>query len=134
LNNEPIIWHSKKQGTIKSSIFGAEFIAMNSGLEFIRRIRYKLRMMGIPNSGPSNFFSDNMSVIQNTSKPESMLKQKCNSICYHAICEIVAMGETSCGYIRSENNVADICTKIIPGGQKLDGLVSQVLNDYGPKQ
>ena len=134
VNSAPIVWFSKKQGTIESSVFGAEFVAMNTGLERIRGIRYKLRMMGIEIAGPSYFFGDNMSVIHNTSKPESVLKRKSNSICYHAIRESVAMGETLCGHIRSEDNCADVCTKVISGGRKRDGLVSQVLYDFGPKQ
>jgi hypothetical protein len=32
--------------------------------------------------------------VTNSSRPELTLKNKCNSICYHAIRETVAMGET----------------------------------------
>ena len=35
-----------------------------------------------------------MSVIHNTQRPESTLKKKSNSICYHAICESVAIGDS----------------------------------------
>jgi len=37
---------SKKQATIETSVFGAEFVAMKIGIETMRGIRYKLRMMG----------------------------------------------------------------------------------------
>ena len=43
--------------------------------------------------------------------------------------ESVAMSETRTGHIRSENNPADIATKIIPGGAKRDHLVSLILAD-----
>jgi hypothetical protein len=36
LNMAPIVWHSKKQSTIKTSVFGAEFVAMKQGMEALR--------------------------------------------------------------------------------------------------
>ncbi len=41
----------------------------------------------------THFYGDNMSVIKNTSKPESTLKNKNNAVCYHAVKESVAMGK-----------------------------------------
>ena len=73
-------WLSKKQSTIETSVFGAEFSALRHGIENLRGIRYKLRMMGIPISGPSYVYGDNMSVVTNASRPESTLKKKSNSI------------------------------------------------------
>jgi len=37
------------------------------------------------------------------------------------------MGETLTGHIRSEDNPADICTKVIPGGIKRDHLTEMIL-------
>jgi hypothetical protein len=48
-----IDWVSKKQATIETSIFGAEFMAMKQGIEKLQRLGYKLRMMRIPLTGPS---------------------------------------------------------------------------------
>ena len=76
LNTDLINWLSKKQATIESSVFGAEFIAMKTGVEALRGIRYKLRMMGFPLTGPTYIYGDNMSAIYNTSRPESTLKKK----------------------------------------------------------
>ena len=70
-----------------------------------------------------------MSTIHNTQKPESTLKKKSNSICYHAVRESVAMGESRVGHIRSEDNPADLATKFVPGGQKRDHLVGMLLHD-----
>ena len=102
---------------------------MKQAIDMIEGLRYKLRMMGVPLSGSSYFYGDNMSVIHNTQRPESMLKKKSNSICYHAVREAVAMGECITAHVRSENNPADICTKVVPGGAKRDTLVSLVLYD-----
>jgi hypothetical protein len=47
------MWHSKKQGTIETSVFGAEFVAMRTLMEVCRALRYKHRMMGIPIEEPN---------------------------------------------------------------------------------
>jgi hypothetical protein len=80
-NLAPIIWLSKQQATIETSVFGAEFVAMKHGIETLRGLRYKIRMMGIPLSGLTYIYSDNKSQVTNSSRPESTLKKKCNSIC-----------------------------------------------------
>ena len=66
LNSALIGWCSKKQPRIETSVFGAEFIAVKHGVETSRGLRYKLRMMGIPITGPSHVCGDNMSVTHNT--------------------------------------------------------------------
>jgi hypothetical protein len=37
-----IIWLSKRQTTIETSVFGAEFVAMKHGIKTLRGLRYKL--------------------------------------------------------------------------------------------
>jgi hypothetical protein len=110
-----INWLSQKQPTIELSVFGAEFVAMKLGVEALRGIRYKLRMMGIPIAGPTYVYGDNMSVIHNTQWPESTLKKKNLSICYHAVRKAVAMGEILTSHVRTENNFSDFMTKVTYG-------------------
>lgn len=69
-------WFLKKQPTGETSAFGAEFVSLKIGLEALRGLRYKLHMMGVPLSGPSYVYGDNMSVIHNTQRPEFTLKRK----------------------------------------------------------
>ena len=85
LNMALINWISKKQPTVESAVFGSEFVAMKHGVETLRGVRYKLRMMGVEVSGPTYIYGDNMSVVYNTSRPESVLRKKSNSICYHFV-------------------------------------------------
>ncbi len=68
-NLAPIVWLSKQQGTIENSVFGAEFVAMKHGIKMLRRLRYKIRMMGIPLSGPTYIHGDNKSQVTNSSRP-----------------------------------------------------------------
>lgn len=129
INSALIVWYSKRQATIETSVFGAEFVAMKQGMEALRGLRYKLRMMGVAIAGPSYIYGDNMSVIHNTQRPESVLKKKSNSICYHAIREAVAMGECVTGHISTHDNPADLCTKLMSAGMKRDHLVGLILRD-----
>ena len=80
-------------------------------------------MMGIQISGVSYIYGDNISIVNNTSKSESTLKKKCNVTAYQAVHESVAMKESLTGHIRSENNPADLLTKVVTGQWRKD-LVS----------
>jgi hypothetical protein len=55
-------------------------------------------MVGVPIDGPIYVYSDNMSILHNTTNPESTLKTKSNSIAYHLVRESVAKDEMKTGY------------------------------------
>jgi hypothetical protein len=132
-NLAPIIWLSKQQATIETSVFGAEFVATKQGIKMLRGLRYKIHMMGIPLSGPTYVYGDNKSQVTNSSRPQSNLKKKCNSICYHAICESVAMGETLLTHIRTGENLADFLTKTTSGAKHhklLRGVLHDIYDDF----
>ena len=99
--------------TIEVSVFGAEFVAMNTGIEALRGIRYKLRMMGVPLTGLTYVYGDNMSVIYNTSRPEFTLKKKSNYICYNAVREAVASGKCLTTHCKTGDNYFDMMTKVL---------------------
>ena len=67
-----------------------------------------LRMMGIPISGPTYIYGENI-----ISNPELLLKMKCNAIAYHGTCKYLATRKSSTGHIRSEDNLADLLRKDI---------------------
>ena len=81
LNNLPIYWSSKKQGTCETSTFGSEFVAMKQATKYVRGLHLKLYMMGITVDKPANVFGDNQSVLANTSAPACTLKKKSNMHC-----------------------------------------------------
>ena len=128
LNRAPIFWFSKKQGGIETSTFGSEFIAMKQCCEHLRGLRYKLRMMGIPVSGPAYIFGDNKSVLANSSQPDSVLKKKSNSIAYHYVREGSATDEWRITYIPTGDNVADLLTKPLGGGEKRQKFIEMILH------
>ena len=128
LNSAPIYWYSKKQGSVETSSFGAEFIAMKQCCEYIRGLRYKLRMMGIPVDLPTYVFGDNQSVLANTSHPHSSLKKKSSSIAYHFVREGVAKLEWCTTYLNTHFNPADLLTKSLSGGEKRTRFTAYMLH------
>jgi hypothetical protein len=115
VNRAPIIWFSKRQNTVESSTFGSEFIAMKISIDLTEALRYKLRMMGVPISGPTNVFCDNEAVVKNSTMPESTLKKKHNAIAYHRTREAQAAGTIRIAKEPGETNLADLFTKLLPG-------------------
>ena len=117
LGMAPILWYSKKQGSIETSSFGSELTAMKTAVELVEGVRYKLRMMGVKLDRPCHIKGDNMSVIHNCSNPASQLKKKSNSIAYHYVRERCSgkhpVGRIS--WVPTAENRSDMLTKSQPG-------------------
>ena len=111
INKSPIIWYSKRQPSVETSTFGAEFCAMKTNVEIIESLRYKLRMFGVPIDGPANVYCDNEAVYKNTVIPESTLKRKHHSIAYHRCREANAAGTIRVAKQGTRTNLADLFTK-----------------------
>ena len=118
LNCAFVYWASKKQTSVDSSTFGSELVAMSQCCEYIRGLRYKLRMMGIPVEGPTCIYGDNKAVLANTTIPDSTLKKKSQSIAYHYVHEGVARDAWRTLYVITHENEADLLTKQLPHGEK----------------
>ena len=127
LNNAPIYWLSKKQTSCETSTFGSEFVAMKQATEFVRGLRYKLRMFGIQCQEPTFMYGDNQSVLANTTAPDSTLKKKSNSIAYHFVREGCARDEWRTTYVNTSDNPADLMTKPLPSGEKRNRFVRMLL-------
>ena len=105
---------------------------MKQCCEYIRGLRYKLRMLGIPCDGPAYISGNNQSVLANTTIPESTLKKKSQSIAYHFVREGVARDEWRTAYVNTHENESDLLTKILPAGKKRRGFVRRLLHHiYG---
>ena len=81
---------------------------MKQCCEYIRGLRYKLRMMGIPAEGATCIYGDNQSVLANTTIPDSSLKKKSQSIAYHFVHEGVARDKWRTSYVNIHDNEADL--------------------------
>ena len=132
LNSALIYWMSKKQTSVETSSHGSEFHAMKTCAEYVRGLRYKLRMMGIACCEPTYIYGDNQSVLYSTTLPDSTLKKKSQSLSYHFIREGAARDEWRTAYVNTHLNPADMLTKPLPAGVKRRGFVRMVLHHiYG---
>ena len=102
-------------------------VDIKTAVELSLGLRYKLRMMGIPVEGPVHIKGDNMSVISNASVPESVLKKKSLSICYHFIREQSAKSAVYVSYEPSNTNLSDAMTKI-QGAKERGELMRLILH------
>ena len=105
---------------------------MKPATEYVRGLRYKLRMMGIPVDEPVFIFGDNQSVLANTTIPESTLKKKMQSIAYYFVREGSARDEWQTAYIKMHENVADMLTKPLPYGEKRWKFARMLLHHLAP--
>ena len=133
INSAPIYFMSKKQGSCETSTFGSEFVAMKQCCEYLRGLRYKLRMMGIPVTNPAFIFGDNQSVLWNTTVPDSTLKKKSSSVAYHFVREGVAKDEWRTAYVNTKLNPSDVLTKMITVMNDRKRKVRMMLYDIYPE-
>ena len=125
VNRAPVVWYSKCQNTVETSTFGSEFIAMKTAVEQIEALWYKLRMFGIPIEGSMNIFCDKEVVFKNMTMPDSTLKKKHTSICYHRCREAVASETIRVAKEGTLTNLSDLFTKPLPQVTR-EGLLCRI--------
>ena len=76
VGSTPVYWKSKRQTSVQTSTFGAEFTALKAATELAISLRYHLRSMGIKVSTPTRIFVDNMSVKISATNPATSLNKK----------------------------------------------------------
>ena len=120
VGSTPVLWLSKRQSTVASSTYSAEFSALRTATEEAMNIRYCLRCLGvnIPADGscPTKVFGDNLSVILSASNPSHDLSKKHVAISFHVVREAIAAGIIEPYWLKGEYNISDIMTKQIPSG------------------
>ena len=84
--------------------------------------------MGIPVEEHTYIYADNQSVLANSSNPHSALKKKSNSIAYHFVREGCARDKWRIAYIPTNDNPADLLTKVLPSGEKRNRFVKMILH------
>jgi hypothetical protein len=129
INSCLVYFLSKKQTSVETSSFGSEFVAMKQCCEYLRGLRYKLRMMGIPVNGPCYISGDNQSVLANTTEPGSTLKKKSQSIACHL--SVREWPKMNGGLVMStpiHENESDLLTKLLLAGEKRRGFMMNLLH------
>ena len=111
VGSTPISWTIKRQGTIKSSSYSAEFCAGRVASEEAIAIRYMLRSLGVPVRGATALCGDNLGMIMSSTNPDSVLKKKHVAISFHKLQECSAAGIVNPIKVCTTVNRADIFTK-----------------------
>ncbi|KAL8132390.1 hypothetical protein AgCh_008039 [Apium graveolens] len=110
LGNKLVSWFSKKQNSVSTSTYEAEYIAAGSCCAQIlwmknQLLDYSLQVDRIP------IFCDNTSTIAITKNPVHHSRTKQIEIKYHFIREHVMNGTVELHFVLSEKQLADIFTK-----------------------
>ena len=69
--------------------------------------------------GAACVIADNMSVVHNCTRPESVLKKKSCSVAFHFCRERIAAKVVFVVWTKSEDNLADMFTKSQPGPTRI---------------
>ena len=131
LNDTPIDWFSKKQGSVEAATYGSEYMAARLAIHQILDLRITLRYMGVPIDGKAWLFGDNESVLKSSIIPASTLCKRHNALSYHTVRAAIAAGIVSFQHIPGEDNIADIMTKHLEP-RVLEPLIQPYLMWQGP--
>ena len=111
LNQTPIDWYSKKQGTVETATYGSEFVAARTATDQVHDLRLTLRYLGVPIKGKTILFGDNESVVKSSTIPHSVLKKRHCALSYHRVREAIASNMLCFAHLYGEFNPADILSK-----------------------
>ena len=114
LNQTPIDHYLKRQNQVELATYGSEFMVARQAIEQIIDLRYTLRMHRVLVDGPSWLFRDNKSVVTSSTIPHSSLNKCWNMLSYHKVCEAIASNIMRFEHIPTNENPADILTKVLP--------------------
>jgi len=111
INQTPLDWYSKKQATVETATYGAEFVAARTCVEQIIELRLTLRYLGVPIREKSYMFGDNKSVVDSATIVHSKLHKRHTMLSFHRVREAFASGIIIFSFIPGAQNPADILSK-----------------------
>jgi len=126
LGNTPILAKSKRQTSVETSTFSAEFNAARTGAETIIGLRFFLRSIGVPVTKPSRMLGDNEGCVTNATAFKSSLQKKHVAISFLRTREAIASGALTFEHVATNDNIADVFTKPLSGA-KFWGIVNRFL-------
>jgi hypothetical protein len=86
-NQTVVDWYSKKQATVETATYGAEFVATRTAMEQIIDLRLQLSYLGVSVKGSTMMFGDNKSVVNSASIPHARLHKPHNALSFHKVRE-----------------------------------------------
>ena len=85
-------------------------------------------MIDIPCESSAYIYGNNQSVLANTIVPESTLKKKSSSLTYHLVRQDMSLDKWRTAHANTDDNEADLLTKVLPFGEKRRGFVRKILH------
>ena len=96
---------------MEATTYGLEFVVAKQCAEQVRELQETLKLIGIPIEESPWILGDNSSVITSSTIPSSMLKKYHQALSYHYVHACVVHGFLKFFFLKSEQHVADTCTK-----------------------
>lgn len=111
-----ISWKSRKQPTVSLSTMEAEYVALAEVSKEIIYIKRLLKLMQFSDlvKNPVSVFCDNQSAISLAQNAVFHKRSKHIDIQYHYTRDLIKRNEIKVYYVKTDNMVADICTKTLP--------------------
>ena len=130
LNRTPIGWNSKSMSSVTLSSTEAEYISMSKGMKDLKFVYMCLKYLKMRVNLPMLVLIDNIGAIEMLDMKTGKCRTKHVDTRYHWIKQFVDDEIVDVKYIKSENNVADICTKNLQP-KLFEKHSSKLLSDVG---
>jgi hypothetical protein len=126
LGKSPISWQSKRQKSVATSTYSAEYAALRTTSDEIIAMRYLLQSLGVV-VPIARVYGDNEGVVRSSTLEETQLKARHNILNFHRIRQCIAAGIMELSHISSDENIADVFTKMLSGRQ-FEHLIGQIIH------
>ena len=113
IGNTTFTWMSKKFPIVTLSTCEAEYIAAASCVFHVVWLRNLLKELGMSQEETTKNFVDNKSTIALAKNPVFHDRSKHIDTCYHYIRKCIARKDVHIEYVKSQDQVANIFTKLL---------------------
>jgi hypothetical protein len=111
MNQTPMDWYSKKQGSVETATFRSEFMASRTFVEQVIDLRLTLRYLGVPIRDQSYMFRDNEAVVNSASKLDAKLHKRHSALSFHRVRGAITAKVIRYYHLAGEYNPADVLSK-----------------------
>jgi hypothetical protein len=124
--HSPIAWVSKRQKSVATSTYSAEYAALRTTSDEIIAMRYQLQSLGVA-VPTARVYGDNEGVVRSSTLEETQLKARHNILNFHRVRQCIAAGIMDLSHVTSAENVADVFTKVLSALQ-FESLIGHFLH------
>lgn len=118
MSGGPVTWKSRKQSVTARSTSDAEYLALGdcgAEAEWLSNLIRFACIPGLTQDFKVKVYGDNQSALFLAKNPAFSARTRHIGVQYHYIRELVSTGVVELEYVKSQDNVADMFTKSLPG-------------------